>query len=142
MGGINMKKYIKPVMDGQLFAANEYVGACTVLESGVGDTYYFVCDAGDGVRGGLYSEDWKTRISSDWNSYHACGDVHESPVDANIYVKGWFDPDRNHDNGNEIPVYIWLEQGTSCSIFGCTTGTVNKHATKNLNQDTWNKNFS
>lgn len=138
-----MKKYIKPIMQSEVFVTNEFITACSVTESGTGDTYYFRCDAGGGKYGGLYSEDWETRISSSWNSYHACGDTHESPVDANVYIKGWFDPDRDHNNGNEIPVYIWLEQGLDCDWFGnCETVTVDKHATTNLNQDSWFKNFS
>ena len=133
-----MKKYMKPTMEGQLFISNEYVGACTIIEDG--SQYYFICDAGDGVKGGLYSEDWEL-ISNSKNSYHACGDIHVSPTDG-IYIKGYFDPDTNHDNGNETPIYIWEEIGTTCGVFNCWEEVVNRHATENLNKETWNKNFS
>ena len=47
-----MKNYVKPMMESEVFAANEYIAACG--ESGV--VYKFKCDAGDGVYGSVYEE--------------------------------------------------------------------------------------
>lgn len=137
-----MKKYVKPVMEGQIFASNEYVGACSDLTGGV--KYEFVCDAGNKVKGGLYDLNWNL-VSNDIDSFHACGETHESPADS-LYFKGYFDPDTNHKNGNEIEVYIWEHEEKSCQyipLIGniCDTYT-NRHATTNLKMETWGKNHS
>ena len=41
-----MKNYVKPMMESEAFAANEYIAACG--DSGV--TYKFECNAGGGVQ--------------------------------------------------------------------------------------------
>ena len=38
-----MKDYVKPMMESEVFAANEYIAAC-----GSGTTYLFTCNAGGG----------------------------------------------------------------------------------------------
>ena len=137
-----MKKYMKPMMEGQIFVSNEYVGACSDLTGGV--KYKFVCDAGGGTYGGLYDTNWNL-VSNSKDSYHACGETHESPVDS-LYFKGFFDVDTNHSNGNEIEVYIWEHEEESCTYLPfvgevCDTYT-NRHATTNVNKETWGKNHS
>ena len=126
------RNYVKPILNSETFVPQVYAAACTHTESGVGGKYYFKCDAGNGVYGGLYNQNWD-RISSGPNSYHACGETHESPTDGD-YIQGYFDPDTNHNNGNEIDVYIWLEK-----MYG---RVVDRHATTNLDRDSWTKNHS
>ena len=84
-------------------------------------------------RSGLYDTNWN-RISNRWNSYHACGHTHQSST-TDEYIKGYFDPDRDHSNGNEEEVYIWIERNR----WG---GVVDRHATTNINKDSWEKNHS
>ena len=43
-----MRDYVKPMMDSEVFAANEYFSACG--DSGV--VYKFKCDAGGGTENG------------------------------------------------------------------------------------------
>lgn len=116
-----MKKYVKPVMDGQLFISDEYVAVC-----GNQTSYSFECDAGkgEGKYGGnkigyLYLSDWTPSmcyrknyrgeyVETDYD-FQACGNTHESNTD-DVYVLGWFDTDTTPNNGvGERQVYIWQE---------------------------------
>lgn len=118
------RNWVKPLAVVQQFVPNEYVAAC-------GDenkVYKFVCDAGDGRYGGLYDKDWK-RISSGSYSYHACGETHDATTQDD-FIEGFFDPDTDHRNGNELSVYIWLEKNRHGSV-------INKHATTDLDIDSW-----
>ena len=127
------KAYVKPSMESETFVPNVYCKTCSDTEGGV--KYYFKCDAGGGRSGGLYDKNWNL-ISNSWNSYSACNRTHESSTEDE-YILGYFDPDRNHYYGIELIVYIWIER--SWSIFGWRT---NRHATTNLNKDSWEKNHS
>ena len=42
-----MREYVKPTMEGEVFAANEYIAAC----GDSGTVYKFTCDAGRGESG-------------------------------------------------------------------------------------------
>ena len=126
-----MKKYVKPLMEGQVFVTNEYIGACTIIEDS--SKYYFRCDAGNGKYGGLYSTTWDL-VSNRKDSFHACGETHVSPTDGS-YFKGFYDPDSRHSNNNELEVYIWEEKNRQGQV-------IDRHATTNLNKETWNKNHS
>lgn len=128
------KKYVKPTIIGERFIPNEYCVSCSDTEGGA--KYKFVCDAGDGVYGGLYDENWNLKSNS-YNSYHACDDTHESST-TDLYYLGYFDPDRNHTNGNELKVYIW-EHPEYIPFYGWVT---NRHATTNIHKETWEKNHS
>ncbi|WP_216697515.1 hypothetical protein [Anaerostipes faecalis] len=121
-----MKKvYQHPQVIVEEFAPNEYVATCGDTEYG---KYKFVCDAGGGRYGGLYDLNWK-QISNYSSSFHACDKTHESDTDGD-YILGYFDPDRNHNNGNEISVYIWQEKNRWGQV-------INRHATTNLDRDSW-----
>lgn len=121
------RMYERPEMRGQVFAADEYIASCAE-----NNTYYFKCNAGGGRYGGLYDLDWN-RISNTSSSYHACGETHQAPTDDE-FIRGYFDPDRNHNNGNELEVYIWLEGYRNWWGEWVTT---NRHATTNLDMDSW-----
>ena len=127
------RNYVKPLLNSEAFVPQVYAAACTHTESGVGGNYYFKCDAGNGVYGALYDENWN-RLTS-WNgSFHACDETHTSPTDGD-YKLGYFDSDSNHNNGNELQVYIWEEKNGSGRV-------TNRHATTNLDRDSWTKNHS
>ncbi len=112
------------------FTPNEYVAACQD-----GPTQYlFKCDAGGGRHGGLYDSNWKL-ISNSSNSYSACGETHLANTEDE-FIRGYFDPDRNHRNGNEQEVYIWIEQRPWWQ------GGTNRHATTDLDIKHWEKNQS
>lgn len=96
--------WVKPEMEEVCFAADEYVAACGEEEQ----VYSFICDAGGGDYGGLYDMNWNLK-SNDTDSFHACSEVHDAPLDGTFY-DGYFDPDTNHGNANEIRVKIWEEK--------------------------------
>lgn len=133
-----MKNYVKPMMESEVFAANEYIAACG--ESGV--VYKFKCDAGDGVYGSVYQEtngipglqtsSWggDRRIatySNHWllgeSGYHACGTTHEAESDSGFY-DGYYCAKGNTDN--PVSVIIWKGEHNN-----------NVHCTTNLNKDEW-----
>lgn len=126
-----MREYVMPTMEGEVFAANEYIAAC----GDSGTTYYFECNAGskdkyqtvyeetNGVPGlqtkpsisGWY---WADNIRT--LTYHACGEKHvvESTED---FLDGYV------VNGNKvIPVIIW--EGLDGN---------NTHCTEELDMDKW-----
>ena len=132
-----MKKYVKPIMEGQIFASNEYVAVC-----GSQTSYKFKCDAGatfnnkgqmiSRVSGDLYDENWNPSDCYEWffgwsnvgNGFHACGEVHDSAT-SDLYILGWFDTDEKPNNGkNETKVYIWQEISDG--------RVVNHHATTDI----------
>lgn len=126
-----MREYVKPMLDSEVFVANEYVSACAD-----NTTYNFKCDAGGGRYGGLYDMDWN-RISNTSSSYHACGETHKAST-SDEFIRGYFDPDRQHNNGNELEVYIWLE---GYRLPWGQWVTTNRHATTELDINKW-KNHS
>lgn len=110
------------------FVPNEYVSACGDTEYGV---YKFTCNAGGGEYGGLYVlrnsmfGSYYERVSSGTKSYHACNETHETSV-RDDYVEGIFDPDTNHNNGNEVDCLIWYHNGK-----------YQGHASTGLTRDEW-----
>lgn len=118
-----MREYVKPMMDSEVFAANEYFSAC---ENGI--TYWFECNAESTTpfENTVYEEsnnqpDLQTGWGGDTyrsGSYHACNKKHEvrpGETFLNGYVvqdMGWFQKDK------VIPVLIWTEGGTNTH---CTT---------------------
>lgn len=120
--------YERPMMFGQVFVPNEYVSACGEENK----VYKFVCDAGKGVYGGLYDTNWN-RISNSEKSYHACGATHDATVQDDFFP-GYFDPDTNHNNGNEESIYIWIEYERTWSG---GKRVVDRHGTSNLDMDSW-----
>lgn len=121
------REYVRPMMRGEVFAANEYVAAC-------GDenrVYKFVCEAGGGGNGTVYLD---SNHNGEWNvlsdemltlaGYHACGQTHEAPTTDDFYegffITGVLPP------YNVQKVIVWRgEEGN------------NVHCTTNLKMDKW-----
>ena len=135
-----MKDYVKPMMESEVFAANEYIAACG--ESGV--VYKFKCDAGDGVYGSVYEETngipglqtgrrGDTELagySSSWlgeSGFYACNKTHEAESN-NAFVNGYYCAKWNTQN--PISVIVWKEpRGWFLPD--------NIHCTTNLDKDSW-----
>lgn len=131
------KNYVRPMMVGERFTANEYVAACGDKEYGM---YRFKCDAGaskpdyntvyyetNGVAGlqteGYYDATEKKYIQPDFRktgSYHACGKTHEAPTNDEFLNGYCITPDKK-----TLSVIIWTEGGT------------NVHCTQNTSRDSW-----
>lgn len=121
------KNYVRPMMVGERFVADEFVAACGDTEYGV---YKFKCDAGSSEkyntvwyetndRTGLQTEGWG-RDTYKTNKYHACGKTHEASM-KDEFIDGYcITPE-----GKTLSVVIWTEGGT------------NVHCTENINRDSW-----
>ena len=70
-------------------------------------------------------------------TYHACGETHKAST-SDEFIRGYFDPDKQHNNGNELEVYIWLE---GYRLPWGPWVTTNRHATTELDINKW-KNHS
>lgn len=130
-----MREYVKPMMDSEVFVANEYFSAC----GDSGTTYLFKCDAGGGESGNVYVESndvegLQTESSGHWwdgtyvpadrplGGYHACGTTHEADSDDD-FLNGYYVP---YWSDNVTKVIIWRGPYNN-----------NVHCTTNLNQDSW-----
>lgn len=143
------KNYVKPALISEEFVPQTYVAACEHTESGAG-MYKFVCDAGGGASGTLYKEtngieglqkngycncgsnhriSWNCKqwvnADSELGGYHACKKAHEAPT-TDVFPAGYY---VEYGSDTVIPVLLWQGDG-------------DRHATENLNQDTWQKNIS
>lgn len=104
-----MKAYVKPMMEIQMFAANEVIAAC----GDKGTHYKFQCTAGSGWSGSVYVE---TNGTPGWqmtdtrrSSYHACGKEHIASTD-DVYLDGYYVPALTMI---PIPVKIWTDNNTN-----------------------------
>ena len=131
-----MREYVKPMMDSEVFAANEYFSACG--DSGV--VYKFKCDAGGGVSGNVYVEsngveglqihgEWVGGLGGHWQEadyslrgYHACEITHEADSDDD-FLNGYYVP---YGSNNVTKVIIWRGPDNN-----------NVHCTINLDQNSW-----
>ena len=144
------KNYVKPALISENFIPQVYCAACEHTESGAG-MYKFVCDAGKNIGGGyLYKETnsvaglqkddfcncgsnhQSSRRCSNWvdgdellGGYKACNESHEAPT-TDEFPAGYYVPYYSNDVYN---VLLWQGDG-------------DRHATENLNRDTWQKNIS
>lgn len=128
-----MREYVKPIMESEVFAANEYI-ASSCGQSGV--TYYFQCNAGsrwsnynvylkDGTPYATSGKDYGG-CKKDYDSYHPCGGTHIAEsnsgfLEGYMYKQGLF----GQDKGEKINVIIWTDNYTDV------------HCTTNLDMDEW-----
>ena len=130
------RRYERPSAYIEEFTPNEYVAACG--ESGT--TYQFECNAGGGVHGAVFQEtngqpglqiggnDEDTRITTGWESYHACGATHEASVKDKFIENCYYIPksarikDKHGirwDTSKAINVIVW--RGPTGKNVHCTT---------------------
>ena len=124
-----MRDYVKPMMDSEIFVANEYFSAC-------GDenkVYKFKCDAPTEWGNGLvYVESngepgLQVRLfggDTFRSNYHPCGEEHEAPV-TDDFLDGYYIHDLE-SVFNPTPIKIWTGKNDD-----------NTHCTTNLKMDTW-----
>lgn len=117
-----MREYVKPTMEGELFAANEYIAACGDMEYG---KYLFNCDAPRGI---LYYYDQSGKAKR-LGGYHPCNEKHLADF-SDEFPDGFVDYNENKREDEGEAVIVWLERG----IFG---GIWDYHATKNLDRESW-----
>lgn len=122
------REYVRPMMRGEVFAANEYVAGCG--DHGV--EYYFECNArggtlyyypiSDGKIDGIYNG-W--RRANKLGFYTPCEEKHKASSTSDFY-DGFVDYNRNgrHDSGEGV--IVWR------GPWG-----LNGHATENLDMDKW-----
>ena len=123
-----MREYVKPTMEGELFAANEYIAACG--DSGV--TYYFECNAGK--KGNKYDVITSNGVNLTPDGflrlgyYNPCEEKHVAESNDE-FIEGYLcytdGKDREIKGSYKEKVIIWTDGGT------------NVHCTKNLNMDNW-----
>ena len=129
------RAWTQPLTMVQQFEANEYVAACG--DSGV--TYNFVCDAGEGAWGDVYTKDGRNLTRGTTRYFYACDATHSAPTTdefiegtlvlnggndkAGEYV-GWW-PWGHYEDYESIPVIIWTEGGKDV------------HCTTKLNMNEW-----
>ena len=132
-----MREYVKPMMDSEVFVANEYVSACADST-----TYNFKCNApagtlyyypqSDGKIDGVYEGYGR---AEEMGSYHPCGVTHSAPTTGDFY-DGFVDRNRNRKQDSGEGVIVWRNR--EWSILGWRW---NGHATTELDMNKW-KNHS
>lgn len=121
-----MKDYVRPMMESEAFAANEYIAACGDTEYG---NYLFQCDAPGGSLY-YYKTDWRGNEEAKYiGSYTPCDRKHEASV-ASEFPDGFVDYNRNGREDDGEAVIVWIERGPWGVIR-------NAHATTNLDRDSW-----
>ena len=124
-----MRKYVKPVMESEMFAANEYIAAC-------GDTnyeYIFECDAMGGVTGTVFYDDGDHKFEpfgdDRWMGagYHACGEKHKT-LKGDDFIHGWYATGWDGITGGDWYKEVIIWRGADGKNIHCTT---------NLDMNTW-----
>ena len=130
-----MKNYVRPMMESEVFAANEYIAAC-------GDTneeYIFQCDAMGGIFGTVYYDNGNGRfdpyiplVNPDGDhpmgsGYHACGEEHVTHT-GDDFIDGWYITGGEGITGGEWVKQVVIWRGVDGNNIHCTT---------NLDKNTW-----
>ena len=121
-----MKDYVRPMMESEAFAANEYIAACGDTEYG---NYLFQCDAPGGSLYYYKTDWWGDKEAKYIGSYTPCDRKHEASV-ASEFPDGFVDYNRNGREDDGEAVIVWIERGPWGVIR-------NAHATTNLDRDSW-----
>ena len=116
-----MREYVKPMMDSEVFAANEYFSAC----GDSGTTYLFTCDAGwTGLTGStVYTNGpdgvMNTADDVELGSYHKCGKTHYASK-TDEFIEGYLRKNvLGAPIGERQEVIIW--RGENGDNIHCTT---------------------
>ena len=138
-----MKKYIKPTMDGQIFAANEFVSAC-------GDNnvvYNFECDAPAGqlwyypnyrvVAGESFDITKAGQAVKLGDGYHPCDQgLHEVQSTSPFYW-GFVDYYEGYKNEHNVTYTQYGQTKTETVIVWRGPYQNNGHANPNLDMRSW-----
>ena len=123
-----MKNYVKPMMESEVFAANEYIAACGEENK----VYIFTCDAGwTGLTGSTVYTNGPDGIPStnddvNLGSYHKCGETHEAST-TDDFINGYLRKNvLGMPIGEKQDVIIWRGEDGN-----------NVHCTTNLHMDQW-----
>lgn len=123
-----MREYVKPTMEGELFAANEYIAACHDINK----VYKFKCDAGGGESGSVYLEtNGQPGLQTGWggdrylSGYHACGTTHEAKT-TDDFLDGYYVTSPWFGETKTTPVKVWRGPDND-----------NTHCTENFDMDSW-----
>ena len=123
-----MREYVKPTMEDELFAANEYIAACHDINK----VYKFKCDAGGGRSGSVYLEtNGEPGLQTGWGGdqplggYHACGTTHEAKT-TDDFLDGYYVTRSFFEGTKTTPVIVWRGPNND-----------NTHCTENLDMDSW-----
>ena len=117
-----MRKYVKPVMESEMFAANEYIAAC-------GDTnyeYIFECDAMGGFTGAVFYSDGDDEFEPLKDDklmglgYHACGEKHRTLV-GDDFIEGWYVTGWDGVTGGDWYKKVIIWKGADGKDIHCTT---------------------
>ena len=120
-----MKNYVKPMMESEAFAANEYIAACGDTEYG---NYLFECNAPEGDLYYYRNTFWGQEARY-IGSYEPCNRRHEASTESE-FPNGFVDYNGNGREDDGEAVIVWIERG----MFGSIR---NAHATTNLDRDSW-----
>ena len=123
-----MREYVKPMMDSEVFVANEYFSAC----GDSGTTYLFKCDAGQTWLTGstVYTNGPDGIMNTDddvyLGSYHKCGKTHYASK-TDEFIEGYLRKNFiGFPLGKRQEVIIWRGENGD-----------NVHCTTNLDINEW-----
>lgn len=128
-----MKTYIKPIMESELFAANQYISACYRIRCTTpnrNDTFYYLYD--DSNDNGVWDSKDKILYSNRWgfsgcNRWHS-GVIQDNPPEENGFVTRGTNPDRN----SSYAVFWWNERlGADSDYHVMTPGKENYESNPN-----------
>ena len=129
-----MKEYVKPMMDSEVFAANEYVAVCYRIKCTTpnrNDTFYYLYD--DTNDNGVWDSGDSLLYSNKWFGFSGCnlwhnGVIQDNPPEENGFVTRGTNPRWD----NAYPVYWWNERlGSDSDYHVMTPGNENYETNPN-----------
>lgn len=119
------KSYVRPVMQCEEFAANEYVAAC----GDSGKTYIFECNAPAGT---LYYYD-ERGVAEGLGAFEPGSGAEHEAASTEEFKKGFIDYNKNRVEDDGEAVIVWLEYRKG--LFG--SYLADYHATTKLDINSW-----
>ena len=129
-----MKKYVKPMMEGQMFVSNEFVGACYKIRCTTpvrNSTFYYVYDDTNG--NGSLDENDKQLYHSTFG-FTGCGGWHVGVIrDDAPEANGFVTTRKYNSSSNTVhAIHYWYENlGASADIHVMTPGAENYETNPN-----------
>ena len=129
-----MKAYVKPMMDSEVFVANEYVAACYRIKCTTPNrnaTFYCLYD--DTNNNGVWDSGDSLLYSNGWWGFSGCnrwhnGVIQDNPPEENGFVTRGTNPKKD----GAYPVYWWSERlGSDSDYHVMTPGKENYETNPN-----------